>query len=420
MSLVSIFKTPVNVAIDAVAARLTKTAGGDSWNAGAISRAFLPALANNHGCRWKAIETDKYRMCGLSSNTDTDQSQTDIEFAFYARQDATLVISESGVVSEPAAPVNYAANELLEIILEDLGDTRVFSDDFNDGEIDGEKWNIETPASATVITESNGKLLLTLPTAATGYNSLAGDAVDLTGKSVSLDVDEFPYQSGYNDCGLYLWIDANNHCIFFVSGGTGYFRILNGGVQTQVNFGFDTAQVKKMRIRHNSTDGKFYFDTYTNSQGWRAHGSQTPSFSVSALIPKIYAGEWNAYNPSGRFVVDNVKIEDFNGSGFVVRYYRTPEGGARQLFMTSTKDDSFIRSILPLRVDCSIYQETGVIDSIEIIGANWQDESARSRFVTSRPQTSFGIFASDLIKGSGSGGGNPSPTTGQIFPRGLN
>ena len=420
MSLVSIFKSPVNVSIDAVAARLTKTAGGDSWNAGAISRAFLPALANNHGCRWKAIETDKYRMCGLSGNEDSNQSQTDVEFAFYARQDATLVISESGVVSEPAAPVNYAANELLEIILEDLGDTRVFSDDFNDGEIDGEKWIIQTPASNTVITESGGKLRFTLPTAATGYNELQSDPLDFTGKSFVIDVSEFPYQSRYNDSGIKIQLDMNNHALLFTSGGTGYFRIVNAGAQTQANFGFDTNQVSKMRIRHNSTDGKFYFDTYTNAAGWRLHGSYLPTFAVSAVQAIIWAGEWNAYNPAGVFAVDNAKIEGFSGSGFVVRYYRTPEGGARQLFMTSAKDDSFIRSILPLRVDCSIYQETGVIDSIEIIGANWQDESARSRFVTSRPQTSFGIFASDLIKGSGSGGGNPSPTTGQIFPRGLN
>jgi subtilisin len=74
---------------------ITKQSGGAAvWNAGAVSSQTI--TAGDGYVEFTVLETNKNRMCGLS-NGDSNQDYTDIDFAWYAYDDATLYVFEGGV-----------------------------------------------------------------------------------------------------------------------------------------------------------------------------------------------------------------------------------------------------------------------------------------------------------------------------------
>jgi hypothetical protein len=74
---------------------ISKTAGGNTWNAGAASRLQITGM--NMGISFKPTRTDKYYMIGLNkASTDTSFSYTDIDFAMYVHRKAELHVYENG------------------------------------------------------------------------------------------------------------------------------------------------------------------------------------------------------------------------------------------------------------------------------------------------------------------------------------
>jgi hypothetical protein len=86
----AVFVSGSNVAI--ATNNITKSAGGNAWNAGAFSTA---RIYNNGYVETVANETNTARVIGLS-NTNPDNNFTSILFGAYLRADATLEVFESG------------------------------------------------------------------------------------------------------------------------------------------------------------------------------------------------------------------------------------------------------------------------------------------------------------------------------------
>jgi hypothetical protein len=87
------------------------TAGG-AWNGGAAS---WNTVANNGYFQFTGIETNTYRMAGLS-NTNPDANYTTIQYAWYLRNDGTLEIYESGTSRGGFGA--YTANSIFKIAVE--------------------------------------------------------------------------------------------------------------------------------------------------------------------------------------------------------------------------------------------------------------------------------------------------------------
>ena len=85
----------------------------DGWDAGASS---AQAIVSGDGyVEFIASETNKYRMLGLS-NGDSNQSYTDIDYAFYPAADGGLYVYESGNYRGYFGP--YATGDYLRVAIE--------------------------------------------------------------------------------------------------------------------------------------------------------------------------------------------------------------------------------------------------------------------------------------------------------------
>jgi hypothetical protein len=92
---------------------LTRGAGAEAWNAGAVSRQTL--LSGDGYVEFVANETTSNRMLGLG-NGDASQTFMDIEFAVYLRSVGTFAVYESGVARTGFVP--YAAGDRFRVGVE--------------------------------------------------------------------------------------------------------------------------------------------------------------------------------------------------------------------------------------------------------------------------------------------------------------
>jgi len=84
---------------------LTKNAGGDNWNAGAVSTKVLDTDANGY-VETTVAETNTNRMFGLSKG-DTDQGDTDTDFAIHFRSNTFVLVKEGGVIKAVLGTGSY-------------------------------------------------------------------------------------------------------------------------------------------------------------------------------------------------------------------------------------------------------------------------------------------------------------------------
>jgi len=92
---------------------ISKTSGGNNWNAGASSTASV----SNFGFAFTVVaESNTNRYFGLS-NSDAGVSQNSIEFAFFLRANGNLRVVESG--SNRGDLSSYSANDTLLIAVDD-------------------------------------------------------------------------------------------------------------------------------------------------------------------------------------------------------------------------------------------------------------------------------------------------------------
>ncbi|MEO5951575.1 MAG: hypothetical protein ABIQ44_03815, partial [Chloroflexia bacterium] len=105
-----IWTNSVNVSVSGNT--ITKNAGGLGWNAGAVSS---QALQFGDGYVQMTATSGNNLMFGLG-NTDTNQSYTDIEFAFYVYQDGSLYVFESG--TNKGLVGRYTTGDALKVAIE--------------------------------------------------------------------------------------------------------------------------------------------------------------------------------------------------------------------------------------------------------------------------------------------------------------
>ena len=99
----------VNVTNTPTSKDLTKTGGGGVWNAGA----FGTQAIRSGGMSFKAGQTDKNIMCGLSAD-DPDQAQNTIDFAIFCSPAGQIGVFENGV-NVWATGVTYTTDTVLSV-----------------------------------------------------------------------------------------------------------------------------------------------------------------------------------------------------------------------------------------------------------------------------------------------------------------
>lgn len=96
----------------ATGALLTKTGGGNNWNAGAVSGGGI----GDYGYAETVVtQTDRERLFGLNS-TENGYSQNAVNFAFHLRNNGTLRIREGG--SNRGNAGNYNSGDTLRVLVE--------------------------------------------------------------------------------------------------------------------------------------------------------------------------------------------------------------------------------------------------------------------------------------------------------------
>ena len=419
------WKNKSYVAADALIPKLYKYAsgGGDNWNGGAVSRAFLPTI-QAAGMSWVTRELDKHRMCGLSADNDANQSYTDIDLAWYAIGDGTLQVYESGILrydQQPTRP-SYTAGDILEIQLEYLLENLGFNDDFNDNSLDPAKWTPQPAATTTTVEEINNRLEFTVFAGSANYHHIDSPAFSMSNRQLVVDtLEAIGSQYSYHENFIWIRQDDTKQCFLYFGSGQGLARIYDNGTYYQTGFSTGQAGVNttKFRFRHDATTNTLYLDSLFNGAWVNQLTRVLTNFDMSSVSIRVQAGQYANSGVTGKFIIDNLRVTD-NPSGWAAKYYHTDFATAvRTLRYTSQRD---IAALFPnMRIDSSIYHEGGTIENVQYLGAGWLDEKGRTLKPTrigSPAKQEWQLRLNGIFGGSG-GAVVPPVTTGQIYPRGI-
>ena len=183
----------------------------------------------------------------------------------------------------------------------------ILTDDFNDAEIDTDKWS-DYDSNAT-IAEAAGKLAITLAdsTAGSNYAGLASvNAYDLSNSAQSLKILEVPNQSTNAQFYFQANVDANNNVEWLIENGTIYAKKKVGGVFSTVGSNtFDWLTYRFLRIREEN--GTVYWEYSTDGIVWDEFITADTPFDVTAVYPEIGGGTYQSEDTPG-----NIHFDDFN------------------------------------------------------------------------------------------------------------
>jgi hypothetical protein len=190
-----------------------------------------------------------------------------------------------------------------------------FADDFDNNARDA--WwklgTLNTPASvfdANVnVAERNGRLEITPLDAGgkhyNGYVSVAG--WNLSDARASVEVAQTA--SGAAQTFFTLAADSNNWFRFLVEGGRLNFQTRAAGAESSPSVGFDAAQHRFWRLRHDRQADQIFFETSGDGAAWAVRRSVARLFAVTSLLVELNAGTASKVAAPGKAVFDNFRME---------------------------------------------------------------------------------------------------------------
>jgi hypothetical protein len=181
-----------------------------------------------------------------------------------------------------------------------------FSDNFNDGAQDLAKW-VKTfsvfaghNAGVTVV-ESGGVLTIQpISSVSSAYNGYeAVNAYNFPDGSLAhISVTPSGATQNNNEARFGLFVDAANYLTFAIYGNTPVItlRIRTAGVNSETTISYNSTTHKWVRFLRSGAD--ILFQTAPDGATWTTRRTVTPSFSLAAVKPVIFAGTFSASVPS--------------------------------------------------------------------------------------------------------------------------
>jgi uncharacterized repeat protein (TIGR01451 family) len=186
----------------------------------------------------------------------------------------------------------------------------IFSDDFNDNSLDGNKWTIYYPQSTPPVTEQSQQLQITLAANNAGYNGVYSNSTfDLTGRMAQVEIAQAVSQAGWTENFFELELDGQNYFLIDSSNNSLLLRARVNGVNDQTVLSYDAATHRHWRVRHDQNANTINFDTSSDGTTWATRKTVNPGFAVSSLRFYLMAGAWGTGNGNpGAAKYDNLRL----------------------------------------------------------------------------------------------------------------
>jgi hypothetical protein len=204
-------------------------------------------------------------------------------------------------------------------------ETVLLQDDFNDNQLDGEKWihgnlfsgftDSNVPALETGQRLEIGALLQNA--GGSHYNGIRSETThDLTGAYCYVELVQPGAANTTADAMFTIGKDANNYYRAYVEAGTLIWQKRIGG--TKINLfsaTYNSVNHRYLRVRHDSATGEVVFETAGNDGGspgtWtERHREQwnTGAVPVNRVLFELKAGTWQPEsNAPGKVIFDNFR-----------------------------------------------------------------------------------------------------------------
>ncbi|HJR07116.1 MAG TPA: S8 family peptidase [Pyrinomonadaceae bacterium] len=187
------------------------------------------------------------------------------------------------------------------------------SDNFNDNTRDAKRWNTAGAAGMNIV-EQNGQLQITPPASTTGYDGYFSPMnIDLSDARATVEVVQ---STGlvYGIETTFTLADQNGNYMLFDVGGGGFLcqQSVNG-VMTRTLLGYDAAQFRFWRFRHNRAADTINWETSPDGITWTTRRTEPRSFPITNLQTQLYAGKYTATTTAYTAIFDNLRIERNEG-----------------------------------------------------------------------------------------------------------
>ncbi|PYP89132.1 MAG: hypothetical protein DMF61_03970 [Blastocatellia bacterium AA13] len=204
-------------------------------------------------------------------------------------------------------------------------ETVLLADDFNDNSLDTAKWVLGNLFSgftdSTVTTGETNQHIeigpLKVNTDGSHYNGVRSAAsYNFTGAYCYVELLQAPASNTAGDAMFTVGIDSSNYYRIYVEAGSLFLQKRLGGAKTALlTLGYNAANHKFLRIRHDSTSGNVVFETAPDSGGvpgaWTVLYSEAwnnTSIPLTAVQFELKAGTWQIEaNAAGKVIFDNFK-----------------------------------------------------------------------------------------------------------------
>ncbi|HWS53509.1 MAG TPA: hypothetical protein VN228_05260 [Pyrinomonadaceae bacterium] len=192
---------------------------------------------------------------------------------------------------------------------------QAFADDFDDA-ARADAWKLgtlNTPPNVfdegVAVVEQGGRLEITPRDVGgknyNGYVSVAG--WNLSDARASVEVAGAA--DGAAQTFFTLAADSNNWFRFLVESGRLNFQARAAGAESSPSVGYDPAQHRHWRLRHDRAADQVVFETSADGASWAARRSVARTFALTGLLVELGAGTASKVNAPGKAVFDNFRLE---------------------------------------------------------------------------------------------------------------
>ncbi len=204
-------------------------------------------------------------------------------------------------------------------------ETILLADDFNDNSLDANKWIVGnlfsgfTDATVQAIETNQRFEIGPMLTATTGshYNGLrSAAAYNFSGAYCYVELAQIPATNTTADAMLTIGLDVNNYYRIYVEAGVLTLqKRIQGNKATLSTIGYNAANHRYLRIKHNNTSGAVTFEAAPDNGGqpgaWAALYSETwntTSIPLAGVQFELKGGTWQSEaNAGGKVIFDSFR-----------------------------------------------------------------------------------------------------------------
>lgn len=181
------------------------------------------------------------------------------------------------------------------------------TDNFDDNSIDNTKWTTGSSGSGSSIAETNGQLVVTLPSNVTGFSFVDSNTLDLTNSSAIVECPTRPNATNGTEQALQLRLNASNYVGFKLQPNSIEMAYSVGGTPNSTFITRDDRLQHWFKIRESG--GTVYWETSPDRTNWTIQRSEAAAFDLSTVKVRLHGGCWQAVASPGTAAFDNFNLE---------------------------------------------------------------------------------------------------------------